>query len=215
MSKNYTDSNIGQNYIMDLPHSMYAVQLTSLPAILGEARNLNIYFKEKDIDSLSDASTKVYSIRAHDGLPYVMLYTQNDAVQWCRGFKRRRPSNYMRQIVTFIAQQNLDIASDMACTGIIRQKGRYYNVYDLPNNFTYYGNMDLSYAGLTNLPDMSTTIIMGNYNISGNPLLSYAGVPRAVYGNFYTYQKPNQRTGHTRPRNCKIHGVFYTGCISR
>lgn len=206
MLQNYTGLGTGRHRVMDLPRSMYAVYFSTTDAMLREANKLHIKLNAEDahaIDNTNDVN--FYSIRSYNGAPCVLLKTQNDAVQWCRGENAKRPANYMRQIVTFIVKKQLLVAADMACTGIVSQNGKYYNVYDLPHGFIYNGNMDLSNVGFRYLPDMRTVIIKGDYNISGNALCSYEGIPQEVFGDFYGYDSGLKG----KPIFCKIHGKFY------
>ena len=98
----------------------------------------------------------------------------------------------------------------MACTGIIRQKDRYYNIYDLPRNFTFWGNMDLSYAGLRQLPDMKGATIHGNYDISGNFLLGFSGVPSIIDGDFIMKNIKNPALVGRKPQYTIIRGNYIT-----
>lgn len=212
MVKNYSGLGAGRHHIMDLPRSMYAVYLSSADAVSSEAGKLNIQLKAGDVQLVENTqNVNFYSIRSYDGAPHVLFRVENDAVQWCRGLGGGRPANYMAQIVTFIVQKQFDIARDMACTGIIRQNGKYYDVFDLPHGFVFNGNMDLSYAGLRHLPNMRSIIIKGDYDISGNALLSYAGVPKEIYGNFYANNNEIPYMLKERPKFCAIHGKFFTG----
>ena len=207
MAQNYTGLGAGRHRVMDLPHSCYVVYFSDCDAMLAEANKLHLRLSPADAHSFENATgMKFYSIRSYDGAPHVMLKVADDAVQWCRGMRAMRPTHYMRQVVTFIVRKQFDVAHDMACTGIVRQNGKYYNVYDLPNGFIFHGDMDLSYAGLRHLPDMRSVTIRGDYDISGNSLMSYAGVPKKIYGDFYSYDNA-RLVAH--PKYCTIRGKFY------
>lgn len=212
MVQNYNGLGMGRHRVMELPRSCYAVYFSDADAILAEAKKLHIKLSAEEAHSFENAANmNFYSIRSYDGAPHVMLKVVDDAVQWCRGVYAARPDNYMRQVVTFIVKKQFDIAHDMACTGIVRQHGKYYNVYDLPNGFVFHGDMDLSYAGLRHLPDMRSVTIRGNYDISGNALRSFAGVPKEIYGDFYANDNEIPYMLKERPKFCAIHGKFYTG----
>ena len=128
MTQNYNGLGVGRHRIMDLPHSMYAVYLSTVDAVLNESNKLHIRLNVDDVCAIeNNANVNFYSIRSHDGAPHVLLNVQNDAVQWCRGLYAGRPANYMPQVVTFIVKKQFDIAYDMACTGVIRQNGKYYD----------------------------------------------------------------------------------------
>ena len=61
------------------------------------------------------------------------------------------------------------------------QDGVKYNLYDLKKykDFVIKGSLDLSSMGLTELPDLSTVKIKGNFNCSHNMLTSLRGAPKA------------------------------------
>lgn len=171
------------SHIMDLPGDMRALCLIDNDTIKQTANILQISTKRWRNPDVVNQS-KFYSLCSHDNRPQVMIWVMNNAVHMCRAINYARPTQYMPQVVNFIVSNQFDIAGDMACTGIIRQKDNYYNVYDLPQNFVYNGDMDLSFAGLYDLPNMSTVTIFGNYNIKGNRIHCFDGAPREVLGNF-------------------------------
>jgi len=210
MTQNYTGLGIGRHRIMELPRATYAVYFSTTEAMLAEANKLHLRLTPKDAHAVDDMpNVNFYSIRSHIGEPGVMLKVMDDAVQWCRGDRNMRPVKYIRQIVTFIVTKRFDVAADMACTGIIKQHDKYYNIYDLPKRFVYYGDMDLSYAGLTKLPDMRTVTIKGNYDISGNDLQHITGSPAVVEGDFIIKNNGNPYLFKDKPVFTKIGGKFY------
>lgn len=210
MTQNYNGLGIGRHRIMELPRAMYAVYFSTTEAMLAEANKLHLKLNAEDARALDGMpNINFYSIRSHIGEPCVMLKVEDDAVQWCRGAHAKRPVNYVRQVVSFIVTKKFDIAADMACTGIIKQNDKYYNIYDLPKGFVYRGNMDLSYAGLTKLPDMRTVTIKGDYDISGNDLQHIAGSPAIVEGDFIIKNNAVPYLFKDKPMFTKIGGKFY------
>ena len=210
MVQNYTGLGVGRHRIMDLPRSFYAVYFSAQEALLHEADKLEIDLQNEDVRAIEySKNMNFYSIRSYDGTPHVLLKVTDDAVQWCRGSNMGRPTNYMRQIVTFIVKKRLEVAADMACTGIISQKGKYYNIYDLPKGFVYHGDMDLSYADLIQLPDMRTVVIKGDYDISGNYLYSFSGAPAKVEGDFIFMDNGIPNIFKHRPQFTVIGGKYY------
>ena len=213
MIKNYVDLGTGRHKIMDLPRSMYAVYFSTQDAMVHEAQKLRLKLSVEDLHAMeNDQNVNFYSIRSYDGAPYVMIKTVDDAVQWCRGAGAVRPIGYIPQIVTFVVTKELGIAADMACVGMVKQKGKYYNIYDLPHGFVYYGDMDLSYAGLTQLPDMRGVTVHGNYDVSGNRLVSLNGAPWTVDGDFIVMDNENPYIFRKLPQFTKIGGKFCSDC---
>jgi len=208
------EQNTGIKHIMNLPGGMNAVQLQGPDIIFRENQKLNIGLLYRNVlDSAND--TEYYTLRTGDNRARVMIAVKNGAVQMCRGINRSRPANYMNQIITFIIGRGFDVVADMACTGIIRQKNHYYNVYDLPKKFTVWGNMDLSYAGLYHLPDMHSVIIRGNYDISGNNLTDFMGLPAEVFGDFIVRDNEFGWVGNVTPKHVHIHGQYIVGKTDR
>lgn len=210
MTQNYDGLGIGRHRIMELPRATYAVYFSTTDAMLAEANKLHLKLNAMDAHAIDETSNvNFYSIRSSVGAPLVMMKVENDAVVWCRGDHAKRPKNYIRQIVPFIVTKEFDIVGDMACTGIIKQKGKYYNIYDLPKGFIYHGNMDLSYADLTEIPDMRTVTIRGNYDISGNRLRHITGAPAVVEGDFIIMDNFVPYLFKDKPSFTKIGGKFY------
>ena len=198
--------------IMNLPGGMYAVRLLTKNAAWRETQKLNLHISHLEVLHSMD-NTEYYSLRTNDDHARVMLMVKNGAVQMCRGLNRLRPASYMNQIVAFIVDCGFGIDADMACTGLIRQKGRYYNIYDLPQNFIVSGNMDLSYAGLDKLPNMKGVTIKGNYDISGNSLIGFFGAPSVVYGDFIVNHNGFPNVLRQPPKYTTIYGKFINNNI--
>lgn len=205
MQNQIPDVGSDKLYVMGLAHSVSAVQLLTTDAVKSDKRDLGIFLGWYDPLGLN----KYYSLRSKANKPLVLMVVRDNAVIWCRGANARRAKPYMSSIVEFIIKQNFDIAADMAGTGVLRKNGNYYNVYDLPQGFIYNGNLDLSYAGLIKLPNMSTITIKGDYNISGNNLISLRGCPKLVTGNFYAYDNRPKKYTQQKPSNVLIGGRYY------
>ena len=212
MTQNYINIGAGRERIMDLPNAMFVVHFSNTHSMLKEAHRLGIFLHKDDAHSMEySLNVDFYSIRSHDGQPHVLLKVENGAVQLCRGVNLTRPKEYMAQVITFIVKKQFDIAHDMACTGIIRQDGQYYGVFDLPKGFVVRGDMDLSYAELEHLPNMDSVTIRGNYNVNGNPLKSLDGIPKEIYKNLYLQGGIGPDVVRTLPPYCRVHGKIFTG----
>ena len=194
----------GVMYAMGLSHGVMAVQLLTPAAVDTERRRLNIC-----LGLLKGLDVKYYALRSKVGAPLVLIIVRNNSVVFCRGANARRPGNYISSVVEFIVKQNWGIAADMAGTGLVRKNGKYYNIYDLPTGFVFDGNMDLSYAGFVKLPDMRTVTIKGDYNVSGNYLVTFYGCPKLICGNLYAYYNHPPKYVKNPPRNVTIGGQYY------
>ena len=201
-------------WVMDLPGGMCAVRLLGHNAAWRESQKLNLRISHFDIKELMQTN-EYYAIRSANGHANVMLRVHDNAVYMCRGMNKMRPTACMPQVVAFIVNSGFDIAADMAGAGLIHQNSHYYNIYDLPQNFIVSGDMDLSYAGLTNLPNMRGMTIRGNYDISGNYLVGFTGVPSVVYGDFIIKNNYLKKFTMKRPQYITIHGRFINDSYQR
>ena len=69
----------------------------------------------------------------------------------------------------------------------IKQDGKVWDLFDLPEGFVIKGDLDLSGKGLEKLPDLSKVTVKGNFNCSRNQLTSLEGAPEKVGGDFYCF----------------------------
>ena len=67
----------------------------------------------------------------------------------------------------------------------IYQDGIRYNALYLPKDFVIKGDLDLSYMGLTKLPDLSTIRVKGSFYCNDNYLTTLYGSPAEVERNFF------------------------------
>ena len=74
--------------------------------------------------------------------------------------------------------------ADVVNSLFIKQDGKFYDLYDLPDGFVIKGDLDLSGKGLTELPDLSKVIVEGNFLCEHNQLTSLEGAPQEVGGDF-------------------------------
>ena len=66
----------------------------------------------------------------------------------------------------------------------IKQDGKVYDLYDLPDGFVIKGDVNLRRKCLTELPDLSKVIVKGDFCCDCNQLTSLKGAPKEVGGNF-------------------------------
>ena len=74
--------------------------------------------------------------------------------------------------------------ADVVNSLFIKQDGKFYDLYDLPDGFVIKGDLDLSDKGLTKLPDLSKVIVEGSFLCQNNQLTSLEGAPQKVGGDF-------------------------------
>ena len=203
-------SLIGAEFVMNLPNNMTAYRLTTPEALDFESEYMGHCVGSGGYDkNVKNGTTQIYSIRDERGEPHATFEVRNNTIQQCKGKQNKAPvAKYMPAIQEFIKSKKFELGGDTKNTGLIEQDGEYYSILHLPRNFVFRGNLDLSNMGLTELPDMSTVTILGNFNCDNNQLTSLTGAPKHVGGNFYCYD--NQLTSLTgAPKH--VGGDFYCG----
>ena len=204
-------SLVGVQHIMDLPGNMAAYQLMTPDALDFESDYMGHCVGRGSYDAdVASGKTKIYSIRDEHGEPHVTLEVRGTGVHQIKGKQNKAPvRKYVPAVVKFIESQHLEIVNDLKNLGLIRQDGKFYDIYNLPKNFVVKGDLDLSDMELTELPDLSTVTVLGNFNCEHNQLTSLVGAPKSVGGDFVC--KFNQLTSLTgAPKS--VGGDFYCHC---
>ena len=180
-------SLVGVKHIMDLPNNMSAYQLLTPAALDFESEYMGHCVGKGSYDSgVKDGSIEIYSIRDERGEPHATLEVRGKKVHQVKGKQNKAPiRKYVPAIKHFIESQNLDIVHDLKNLGLIKQDGKYYDIYNLPKGFVVTGDLDLSDQGLTELPDLSTITVNGYFDCSDNQLTSLKGAPQSVDGYFF------------------------------
>ncbi len=180
-------SLVGAQHVMDLPNGMVAYQLMTPDALDFESDYMGHCVGRGAYDAgVESGRTKIYSIRDEYGEPHVTLEVRGTEVHQIKGKQNKAPvRKYVPAVVKFIESQHLEIVNDLKNLGLIRQDGKFYDIYNLPKNFVVKGKLDLSHMGLTELPDLSTVTVLGSFYCDDNQLTSLTGAPESVLGNFY------------------------------
>ena len=179
-------SLIGAEFVMNLPNNMTAYRLTTPEALDFESEYMGHCVGSGGYDeNVKNGTTQIYSIRDERGEPHATFEVRNNTIQQCKGKQNKAPvAKYMPAVQAFIKQNKFKLGGDTRNTGLIEQDGEYYSIHHLPRNFVFRGDLDLSNMGLTELPDMSTVTILGNFSCAENQLTSLTGAPENVGGNF-------------------------------
>ena len=151
--KMYKESLVGTKFIMDLPNGMKAYQLITPEALDFESEYMGHCVGQGSYDEgVSDGSIKIYSIRDSNGEPHATLEVRGQDVYQCKGKGNKTPvQRYIPAVQGFVARQNLEIKHDMKNIGLIKQAGKYYSVYDLPDGFVVNGDLDVSGMDVSNV----------------------------------------------------------------
>ena len=181
-----SESLIGAEFVMNLPNNMTAYRLTTPEALDFESEYMGHCVGNGGYDAnVKNGTTQIYSIRDERGEPHATFEVRNNTIQQCKGKQNKAPvAKYMPAIQEFIKSKKFKLGGDTKNTGLFEQDGEYYSILHLPRNFVLRGDLDLSNMGLTELPDMSTVTILGNFCCDNNQLTNLMGAPKQVDGNF-------------------------------
>ena len=179
-------SLIGAKFVMNLPNNMTAYRLTTPDALDFESEFMGHCVGSGGYDeNVKNGTTQIYSIRDEPGEPHVTFEVRDGVIQQCKGKQNKAPvAKYMPAVQAFIKQNKFKLGGDKRNTGLIEQDGEYYSIFHLPQNFVLRDDLDLSNMDLTELPDMSTVTIQGNFKCNDNQLTSLTGAPKHVGGKF-------------------------------
>ncbi len=175
-------SLIGAEFVMKLPNNMTAYRLTTPEALDFESEYMGHCVGSGGYDkNVKNGTTQIYSIRDERGEPHATFEVRNNIIQQCKGKQNKAPvAKYMPAIQEFIKSKKFELGGDTKNTGLVEQDGEYYSILHLPRNFVFRDDLDLSNMGLTELPDMSTVTILGNFSCDRNQLTSLTGAPEKV-----------------------------------
>lgn len=88
-----------------------------------------------------------------------------------KGRQNRPPvSKYFPYVREFVSEQGYKLHENPAMTGMVEQNGVYYDICNLPENFHWRGDLDLSYTFITHLPD--------GLSVDGRVDIQYTAVSR-------------------------------------
>lgn len=175
-------SLVGAVHVMDLCDGLSAYQLTTEEALDFESEYMGHCVGKGSYDKgVKDGSIKIYSIRDERGEPHATFEVRGNEVYQAKGKQNKAlVRKYVPAAKMFIEQMGLDLTHDAKNLGLIKQDGKFYDIYNLPKNFVIKGDLDLSEMGLEKLPDLSTVTVMGIFNCSKNKLIDLTGSPKSV-----------------------------------
>ena len=172
--KMYKKSLAGTRFIMDLPDGMKAYQLITPRALDFEGECMGNCVGQGAYDEdITDGYIEIYSIRDSDGEPHVTLEVRGQDIYQCKGKGNKAPvQRYIPAVQHFIEAQKLVVKHDMKNIGLIKQDGKYYSIYDLPNGFVVRGDLDLYDMDLSDVNlNIKVTGDLNLYNATNIKLL--------------------------------------------
>lgn len=175
----------GTQKVMSLSGGMCIVRLTTPAALDFEARHMRHCVRDYD-PFLNSGKLQIYSLRDRHNLPHVTFAVYENDLTQCRGKGDAAPAlKYIPFVQEFIRCRQFRILESPGRTGLIYQNHQYYDFFHLPPGFVIQGDVDLSFNGLSELPDLSHVQVLGCFNCSGNRLSHLMGAPQHVKGHFY------------------------------
>lgn len=153
---------------------MRVVQLLTPGAMRAEGYALGHCLAQGQQDTkLAQGSHAYYSLRDLYGNSHVtMEILRGDLRQvliQVRGKQNQLPiPKYTPYVITFAEALNLELVDRIAMTGLIKQRGIFYDVGNLPTAFHYMKSLDLSDMPNITLPDHLT--IDGHLFLSGSAI---------------------------------------------
>lgn len=176
----------GSQFVMNLPNSMSAYRLTTPEALDFESEYMGHCVGQGAYDvNVKNGSVEIYSLRDARGEPHATLEVRGSNVYQCKGKGNKPPvQKYIPAIQTLIEAKGLNVIDDVKNTGLLKQDGKYYNIWDLPAGFVVNGDLDLSKMNLSELPNLTDVIVEGNFYCFGNKLKTLKGAPKRVNGSF-------------------------------
>ena len=208
--KMYKESLSGTKFIMDLPNGLKAYQLITPQALDYESEYMGHCVGQGGYDKgVTDGSIKIYSIRDSNGEPHATLEVQGKEVYQCKGKGNKTPvRRYIPAIQKFVETQKLEIKHDMKNVGLIKQDGKYYSIYDLPDGFEVKGDVDLS--------GMDLRGINLNIKVEGTLYLSRAkGLPSILnFSGTREVDLSNTNLSSVREIKWPTELIYLSGCKS-
>lgn len=127
------------------------VRLMTIGAVRDEGFNMGHCLKKKEGDDqvLERGETAYYSLRDPAGKPHVTFQVWGSKYRnliASRGRQNQPPIlRYFPYVESFVRDHNLTISGPPDHTGIVRHKGAYHSIYNLPEGFSIDGSLDLSF----------------------------------------------------------------------
>lgn len=110
-------------------------------------------------DKLASGAFHYYSLRVPSGKTAATLEVavKTNTLLQCKGRNNKPPvSKYMPYIQRFVQERNFSLKEIPYYTGLIKADGRYYDIRNLPDGFTYQGDLNLSHADIETFPENAT-----------------------------------------------------------
>ena len=135
-----SEKNDDTKAIMELDDGYKVVKLQTQNALDYESKEMGhcIGHGSYDHKLKKNSGSIFYSLRDQNNNPHVTFEvdTKNNALVQCKGKENKAPvSKYFPYVQDFVKQKNFELKEYPAHTGLIKQNGKYYNFYNLPEDF--------------------------------------------------------------------------------
>lgn len=144
-------------------------------------------------DQLKFGHCAYFSYRSPSGKPRAsfeveLCETGRPILRQCAGKLNRMPApKYLANIQTFVIKRGWRIKWSGTITGLLEQDGQYYRLDQLPPNFRYRGDLNLTMAPITGLP---SNLTVDGFLKLDTPMLKDIGAALTVGGDLIIEQAP-------------------------
>jgi hypothetical protein len=134
--------------IKEYPDGFRIVQLLTPHALDFETAQLGHCIGNDGYDdALNDNDIQFYSFRDPNNKSIATFEIENAIVVQCKGKQNAPPTpKYMGHVKDFIIENNFGLTESAGHTGLLKKDGIFYEVNNLPDDFAWEGDLDISEA---------------------------------------------------------------------
>jgi len=163
----------GEQTIMTFDNGYRIVELLTSSAMDRESEYVGHCIGNGDYANRMAAGThRYYSLRDRKNEGHAtmeVLTVEGNILLQCKGKGNKIPvRKYMPSIQKFLMREDFDLDEASYMTGLVKAEGQYYSVYNLPENLTIDGNLNLSHSNIRTLP--AGLRINGDLNLNNSEI---------------------------------------------
>ena len=131
--------------VMELENDHRIVRLKTSEALDRESAFLGHCIGKGGYDELLASSDwAYYSLRDRYNRPHATfeIETKTNILHQCKGAQNAPPvEKYYPYVQKFVRAHDFDLEEDAGCTGLLKKDGEYYDLFNLPENLYWIGNI--------------------------------------------------------------------------